>query len=152
MPVAFWLFSPRLRVGHALRSFFMLWLVKIWQVSSCGKFMQHVETCLLWQQKLTEFCVNLWCFSRSFSTECTKWNLLPRVFCYSWLVCFLGFWLRNTSLVNIEWVQFAGPYIAGGQGGSCPRQENCFFFSNIVFDFVGLFLVAILFRNLKKTD
>ena len=25
----------------------MLWLVKIWQVSSCGKFMQHLETCLL---------------------------------------------------------------------------------------------------------
>ena len=31
-------------------------------VSSCGKFMQHLETCLLWQLKLTEFCVNLWCF------------------------------------------------------------------------------------------
>ena len=25
---------------------FMLWLVKIWQVSLCGKFMQHLETCL----------------------------------------------------------------------------------------------------------
>ena len=25
----------------------MLWLVKIWQVGSCGKFMQHLETCLL---------------------------------------------------------------------------------------------------------
>ena len=24
--------------------------------------------------KLTEFCVNLWCFWLSFSTECTKWN------------------------------------------------------------------------------
>ena len=31
-------------------------------VSSCGKFMQHLESCLLWQVKLTEFCVNLWCF------------------------------------------------------------------------------------------
>ena len=27
---------------------FMLWLVKIWQVSSCEKFMQHLESCLLW--------------------------------------------------------------------------------------------------------
>ena len=27
----FWLFSPRSRVGHALRPIFMLWLVKIWQ-------------------------------------------------------------------------------------------------------------------------
>ena len=50
------------RVGHALRPTFVLWLVKIWQVSSCVKFMQHLERCLLWQLKLTEFCVNLWCF------------------------------------------------------------------------------------------
>ena len=56
------LFLPWSRVGHALRPIFVLWLVKIWQVSSCGKFMQHLESCLLWQLKLTEFCVNLWCF------------------------------------------------------------------------------------------
>ena len=58
------LFLPWSRVGHALRPVFMLWLVKIWQVSSCGKFMQHLETCLLRQLalKLTEFCVNYWCF------------------------------------------------------------------------------------------
>ena len=56
------LFLPWSRVGHALRPIFMLWLVKIWQVSSCGKFMQYLESCLLWQLKLTEFCVKLWCF------------------------------------------------------------------------------------------
>ena len=55
-------FSPCSRVGHALRPIFMLWLVKIWQVSSCGKFRQHLESCLLWPLKLTEFCVNLWFF------------------------------------------------------------------------------------------
>ena len=27
-------------------------------------------------------------------------QLLSRVFCYSWLVCFLGFWLRKASLVK----------------------------------------------------
>ena len=70
----FWLFSPWSRVGHALRSIFMLWLVKIWEVSSCGKFMQRLESCLLWQLKLTEFCVNLWWFQLFFSTGCTKWN------------------------------------------------------------------------------
>ena len=43
-------------------SIFLLWLVKVWQVSSCEKFMQHLESCLLWQLKLTKFCVNLWCF------------------------------------------------------------------------------------------
>ena len=39
-----------------------------------GEFMQHLESCLLWQLKLTEFCVNLWCFELPFSTGCTKWN------------------------------------------------------------------------------
>jgi len=65
--------------SHALitlydRPIFMLWLVKIWQVSSCRKFIQHLETCLLWQLKLTEFFVNFWCFLLSFSTGCIKWN------------------------------------------------------------------------------
>ena len=55
-------FVTMFKLGHAWRPIFMLWLVKIWQVSSCGKFMQHLESCLLWQLKLTEFCVNLWCF------------------------------------------------------------------------------------------
>ena len=56
------LILPWSRVGHALRPIFVLWLVKIWQESSSGKIMQHLESCLLWQLKLTEFCVNLWCF------------------------------------------------------------------------------------------
>ena len=65
------LFLPWSRVGHAqghaLHPIFMLWLVKNWQVSSWGKFMQHPLTA-----KLTEFCVNLWCFYLPFSTGCTK--------------------------------------------------------------------------------
>ena len=40
-------FSPWSRVGHALRPMCILWLVKIWQVCSCGKLMQHLETCFL---------------------------------------------------------------------------------------------------------
>ena len=56
------------------RPIFMIWLVKIWQVSSCRKFKHLLETCLLWQLKLTEFFVNLWCFLLSFSTGCIKWN------------------------------------------------------------------------------
>ena len=39
--------SPWSRVGHGLRPIFMLWLVKIWQESSCGKLMHHLGTCLL---------------------------------------------------------------------------------------------------------
>ena len=56
------------------RPIFMPWLVKIWQVSSRGKFIQNLETCLLWQLKLIEFSDNLWRCKLSFSTECTKWN------------------------------------------------------------------------------
>ena len=28
-------------------------------------------------------------------------QLLSRVFCYSWLVCLFGFWLKNTSRVKV---------------------------------------------------
>ena len=43
---------------------------------------------------------------------------------------------------------------SGGAGGAValPGKLNVFFFSNIVFDFAGIFLGAILVRNLKKTD
>ena len=95
-----WLFSPRWHVGHALHPIFMVWLVKICQVSSCRKFMQHLETCYF----------DSWSW-QSFVSTCDVFNcfyplnvqneilLLSRVFCHSWLVCLLGFWLRITSLV-----------------------------------------------------
>ena len=94
------------RVGHALRPISMLWLVNIWQVSSCGRFMQHLESCLLWQLKKTEFCVNLFLFFCFFNCLFpqdvqNEIQLLSGVFCYSWLVCLLSFWLWNTSLVNV---------------------------------------------------
>ena len=43
---------------------------------------------------------------------------------------------------------------SGGAGGAVApvRKTKWFFFSNIVFEFAGLFFVAILVRNLKKTD
>ena len=43
----FWLFSPWSLIGHALRPIFMLWLLKIWQVSSRRKFLHYLETCLV---------------------------------------------------------------------------------------------------------
>ena len=77
------LFLPWSPISHALRPILMLWLVKIWQVSSYEKFMQHLESCLLWQLRLTEFSVNLWCFWLSFSSGCTKWN--TAVYCvFGW--------------------------------------------------------------------
>ena len=47
-----------------------------------------------------------------------------------------------------------GQYIARvGKGAVAPaRKTKYFFFSNKEFDFAGSFLVAILVRNLRKTD
>ena len=71
----------------------MLWLVKIWQVRPCVKFMQHIL-------KVVYFDSWSW---HSFESTCDVFNclfrlnveneiqLLSRVFSYSWLVCLLGF-------------------------------------------------------------
>ena len=97
------LFLPWSRVGHALRPIFMLWLVKIWQVISWGKLCSIL--------KLVYFDSWSW---QSFVSTCDVFNclfpmdvqneiqLLSRVFRYSWLVCLLGFWLRNSSFVKSE--------------------------------------------------
>ena len=85
-------FVPRSRVGHALRLILCSDWSKFDRVSSCGKFMQHLETCLFWQLKLTEFCVNLCGFVTVFFPVDVQneMQLLSRVICYSWLVCLLG--------------------------------------------------------------
>ena len=97
------LFLPWSRVGHAPRLIFMPWLVKIWQVSSCVKFMQHIL-------KVVYFDIWSW---QSFGSTCDVFTclfpldvqneiqLLLRILCFSWLVCLLGFWLRNASLVKV---------------------------------------------------
>ena len=72
------------------------------RVSSCGKFMQHLETSFLMAQADRVLCRHLSCFWLSFSSGCTKWiQLLLRFFCNSWVVCLLGLWLRNAPLVKI---------------------------------------------------
>ena len=73
-----------------------------------GEFMRKIyAACVL---KLVYF--DSWSWQRFVST-CDVFNclftlsvqseiqLLSRVFCYSWLVCLLGLWLRNTSLVKV---------------------------------------------------
>ena len=86
----------RERVGHALRPIFMLWLVKIWQVSSCGIFRRHLESCLLWiWQSFVSICDVFNClFPLDVQNEI---QLLSGVFCYSWPVCLLGFWLSRMA-------------------------------------------------------
>ena len=81
--------------GYALRLIFVHWLVKIWQVSSC--------LCSILKLVSTSFvstCADV--FNCLFPLDVqNELQLLSRVFCYSWLVCFLGFWLRNASLVKV---------------------------------------------------
>ena len=96
------LFLQRSRVGHALRPIFMLWLVKIWQ-------WVHAEN-LCSILKLVYF--DRWS-CQSFVSTCNLFNclfpldvqneiqLISRVFRYSWLVCLLFFWLRDTSLLKV---------------------------------------------------
>jgi len=57
----------------------------------------------------------------------------------------------NVAIATINKVNHgvSGPYIAGGRGGAVAPARKTIFFSNIVFDFVGLFLVDILVRNLS---
>ena len=97
------LILPWSRVGHALRSIFILWLVKIWQVSSCGKLCSILKVVYFdswsWQSFVSTCDVFNCLFPLDVQNEI---QLLSRVFCYSWLVCSLGFWLRNASLVKIR--------------------------------------------------
>ena len=98
------LFLPSSRVGHALRPVFMLLLVKIWQVSSCGKLMQHRSWNLFTltaeaDRVLCQLVMFLNClFPLDVQHEI---QVLSRVFCYSWLVCLLVFWFRDASLVIV---------------------------------------------------
>ena len=88
--------------GHALRPIFMLWLVKIWLVSSCRKCMQHLETCLLIVEANSVLCQLV-----MFLTIFFHWMYKIVYRCYQessvihvW--CLLGFWLRNAPLVKLE--------------------------------------------------
>ena len=87
------------RVGHAHHPIFMLWLVKIWQVSSCVNLCSILKVVYFdsWSwQSLESTCDVFNClFPLDLQNEV---QLLSRVFSYSWLVCLLGFWLRNASL------------------------------------------------------
>ena len=92
------LFLPWSRVGHALRPIFVLWLVKIWQVSSCSILKVVYFDSWSWQSFVSTCDVFNCLFLLDVQNEI---QLLSRVVCYPWLVCLLGFWLINASLVKI---------------------------------------------------
>ena len=97
------LILPWSRVGHALRPI----LCSDW--SKFDRWVHAENLCSI--LKVVYFDSWSW---QSFVSTCDVFNclfpldvqnekqLLSGVFCYSWLVCLLGFWLRNTSLVKIR--------------------------------------------------
>ena len=103
MPVAFD-FSYQ---GHALVTLNVQFLCSDW--SKFDRWVHAENLCSI--LKLVYFDSWSW---QSFVSTCDVFNCLfplnivqneiqlpSRVFCYSWLVCLSGFWLRNTSLVKV---------------------------------------------------
>ena len=58
------------------------------------------------------------------------------------------FVLNTLPINNVSRAVHSG----GAKGAVAPARKTKCFFSNIVSDFAGLFLVAILVRNLTKTE
>ena len=97
-------FLTMARVGHALRPFFMLighnftgdFMWKIFAVS-WNLFTLTAETDRVLCQLVMFLTVFFyWMYKMKFSCYQESSS------CYSWLVCLMGFWLRNTSLVKPE--------------------------------------------------
>ena len=82
------------------------WVVKICQLSSCRKFIQHFETCLLWQLKLKEF----FCQLVMFFTVFFHWMHKMKYSCYQqssvihgWFVYWIFGWeMRRLSKLEIR--------------------------------------------------
>ena len=69
-----------------------------------GEFMRKIHAASLNLLALTAEADRVLCQLVMFLTVFfqNEIQLLSRVFCYSWLVCLLGFWLRNASLAKVE--------------------------------------------------
>ena len=59
---------------------------------------------------------------------------------------------KQKNLIFLGLVQVRAVHSGGAKGAVAPARKTKCFFSNIVSDFAGLFLVAILVRNLTKTE
>ena len=92
--------------GHVLVTLYVQFLCSNW--SEFDRWVHAENLCSI----LEDVYFDSWS-SQSFVSTCDGFNcifplyvqnekqLLSIVFCYSWLVCLLGFWLRNTSLAKI---------------------------------------------------
>ena len=59
---------------------------------------------------------------------------------------------KMSSFLRTDWSMNRAVHSGGAKGAVAPARKTKCFFSNIVSDFAGLFLVAILVRNLTKTE
>ena len=103
--------------GHALVTLYVQFLCSDWSIFDSWVHAEYlcsilnlvyfdswrrqsfVPTCFFFLSVLICFFVF---FSVFFSQDVqNEILLLSAVFCHSWLVCLLSFWLRNTSLVNV---------------------------------------------------
>ena len=98
----FWLFSPWSRVGHALGPIFYALIGQNFTVEFMRKI--YAASGILFtltaeaDRGLCQLVMFLFLFPLNVQNEI---QLPSGVFCYSWLVCWLGFWLTNTSLVEV---------------------------------------------------
>ena len=94
--------------GHALVTLYVQFLCSDW--SKFDRWVHAENLCSM--LKVVYFDSLRWSL-QSFVSTCDVFNclfpldvqneiqLLSRVFCYSWLVCLLGFWLRNAASWNL---------------------------------------------------
>ena len=95
--------------GHALVTLYVQFLCSDWSIFDRWVHAEYLCSILnlvyfdSWKRQsfvstwflLLFFCFCFFCFLQN------EILLLSEVFCHSWLVCLLSFWLRNTSLVNV---------------------------------------------------
>ena len=101
---------------------------------------------ILWSITVNIFPWFLWMFLKSIVTpsENSYASTLPFV------LCLLAASIVRTLLVNQGLIRAV--HSGGAKGAVAPARKTKCFFSNIVSDFAGLFLVAILVRNLTKNE
>ena len=89
--------------GHVLHPIFMLWLVKIWKVGSRSILKVVYLDSWSWQSFVSTCDVFNCLFPLDVQNEI---QLLSRVFCYSWLVCLLGFLVEKCVTYQNSVIRF----------------------------------------------
>ena len=86
--------------SHALVTLHVQFLCYDWSKFDRWVHGENLCSILLWQSFVSTCDV----FNCLFPLDVQNEIQLPsRVFCYSWLVCLLYFWLRNAQLVKVGW-------------------------------------------------